>query len=242
MRFYVISDLHLKFSENSEDRKRRERVLNFLDSLIGKADILVLNGDIFDLWFAWNRVIIKSYFPILKKFADIRESGCKIYFTAGNHDFWFRDFLSQYLGFSIHQNNLNLVIDGKKILIAHGDQYTSNDLRYKIFRSIIRNKIVMWIFQIIHPDLALNIGKTMSRSSRNRAMSPQLKEAKAKGLESYAIKQLNKDSDVVIMGHSHSPVLKEFDTGLYINSGDWIKHNTYIEAIDGKFQLKIYKE
>ena len=139
MKVFVASDFHLKFSENREDRSRKNRVISFLDSLIGKADLLILNGDIFDLWYSWNHVIIKNYFPVLKKLADLKESGCKIVFVAGNHDFWFKDFLSDTLGMEIHREYYTTKINGKNYFIAHGDKYTTNDLRYHLFRSLIRN-------------------------------------------------------------------------------------------------------
>lgn len=236
MRVIIASDFHLKFQENAEDRERRIRVLKFLDSLIGSTDLLILNGDIFDLWFAWNNVIIKGYFPILKKLADLRESGCRIVFIAGNHDFWFRDFLTGYLDIEVYKNNFIEEIDGKNILVSHGDLYTSNDLRYKIFRAIIRNRIVMWLFGILHPDFALNIGKTMSRSSRKRRVSENLMKTREKGLIEFARKQLTK-FDIVIMGHSHLPKLQEFENGIYANAGDWIVNNSYLKLIDGNIEL-----
>ena len=140
MRVYFASDFHLKFIENQEDKERREKVISFLDSLVGNADLLVLNGDVFDLWFTWNTVMIKGYFPILKKLADISESGCRIVFTAGNHDFWFRDFLTDYLDIELFEDSFSEVIDGKSVYVTHGDLYTKNDFRYKLFRSLVRNK------------------------------------------------------------------------------------------------------
>ncbi|MDA3814674.1 MAG: UDP-2,3-diacylglucosamine diphosphatase, partial [Candidatus Cloacimonetes bacterium] len=61
MNVYIASDFHLKFVENAEDKKRREKVLSFLDSIKDDADLLILNGDIFDLWFVWKKFIIKGY-------------------------------------------------------------------------------------------------------------------------------------------------------------------------------------
>ncbi len=70
---------------------------------------------------------------------------------------------------------MQLLLDGKKIFVTHGDLHTTNDIRYKIFRSVIRNKVVMTIFEILHPDFSLSIGRKMSRSSRSRPMSTELK-------------------------------------------------------------------
>ena len=239
MRVYIASDFHLKFIENQEDRERRDKVISFLNSLIGKADLLILNGDIFDLWFTWKTVMIKGYFPILKKLADLRESGCRIVFIAGNHDFWFRDFLIDYLDIEIYNDSFSETIDNKKIFVTHGDLHTKNDTRYKIFRSLIRNKFVMWIFGSIHPDFALKLGRSMSRTSSGKKASQELMQIREKGLIDFAEKKLN-DCDLVIMGHSHIPRLNHFDNGIYANAGDWVQNSSYLKMIDGEIELFDY--
>jgi len=241
MKVYIASDFHLKFSENKEDSIRRKRVLSFLESLVGKADLLILNGDIFDIWFVWKSVIIKGYFPILKKLADIKESGCRIVFIAGNHDFWFNDFLEKELGFEIFTDTFSEIIEGKKVFISHGDLFTSNDFRYRVFRKIIRNKFVMKIFEIIHPDIALNLGKFLSRSSRDTKIPKAIQRRKESGLDRFAKQKLT-EYDIVILGHSHSPKLVQYENGIYLNSGDWIVHNSYIRMLAGKIEICYYDE
>ncbi|MCD4818543.1 MAG: UDP-2,3-diacylglucosamine diphosphatase [Candidatus Cloacimonetes bacterium] len=237
MKIYIASDFHLKFQESREDLQRRERVQVFLRSLIGKADVLILNGDIFDLWFVWKKVIIKSYFPILKILADIRESGCRIIFIAGNHDFWFGDFLSNYLDIEVYQDSFSGTLDGLKMFVTHGDQYTTNDKRYQIFRAFIRNRIITKTFETLHPDFALSIGSKLSRSSRRSKIPISVTQKRENGLIDFAKKKV-RDNDLIVMGHSHLPKKIEFEKGIYVNSGDWIKHNTYVKIIDGKIELK----
>jgi len=181
MNIYIASDFHLKFHENSEDKKRRETVIRFLDSIKHDCDLLILNGDIFDLWFDWDTVIIKGYFRILRKFAELADSGIRLVLISGNHDFWFQDFLTEYIGMEIYEDNFTLD-SPVSLFCSHGDLFTSNDFRYKFFRRLIRNKVVKFIFKILHPDISLNIGRFLSRSSRSRTISPALKEKKEKGL------------------------------------------------------------
>jgi len=169
MNVFIVSDFHLAFeTETNEERERNRAVLNFLSNIKDKADMLILNGDIFDLWYDWNSTIIKGYFPVLKKLADLKENNCKLVFIAGNHDFWFNDFFAKYLDCEIHMNSFTAAIDGKKLFVAHGDQYTSNDHRYHIFRFLIRHPLTRFFFSLLHPDLALKIGRSMSRTSRKR--------------------------------------------------------------------------
>ncbi|MBL7149453.1 MAG: UDP-2,3-diacylglucosamine diphosphatase [Candidatus Cloacimonetes bacterium] len=241
MRVIIASDFHLKFAENQEDKERRERVVSFLDSLIGKTDLLILNGDIFDLWFVWKNVIMKGYFPILKKLADLRESGCRIVFIAGNHDFWFRDFLTGFLDIEIYRHDFFEEIDGKKIYVSHGDLFTLNDLRYKIFRAIIRNKIIMNFYGILHPDLALGIGKSLSRTSRKQQASSDRLKKKETGLITFAKRKLD-ECDIVILGHSHLPKVEILENGIYANAGDWMGNSTYLEMNDGEIKLCEYSK
>ena len=239
MKVYIASDFHLKFVENAEDTERRERVLSFLDSIKDDADLLILNGDIFDLWFVWRKFIIKGYFPLLLKLSQLRENGIRIVFIAGNHDFWFKGFLTETLGIEVYKDDFFETIDGVKTFVSHGDRYTSNDLRYQIFRKMIRNKFIMWVFGNLHPDLALNIGKNMSRSSRNQQPTDETLNKREQGLIHFAKKKLN-ESDLVILGHSHIPKIARYENGIYANAGDWINNSSYLTMTNGKIELHNY--
>jgi UDP-2,3-diacylglucosamine hydrolase len=236
MRVIIVSDFHLKTEPEAENLERYDRVLSFLKSLIGNTDILIMNGDIFDLWFVWKEVIIKRYFPILKVLADLQENGCRLIFIAGNHDFWFRDFLTNYLNIEVYPDNFTETIDDRKILVTHGDMHTSNDQRYRVFRSLVRNRFLMKLFEIFHPDIAVKLGGLLSRSSRKKRISQNLMIQREKGLISFARKQFEY-FDIVAMAHSHLPKLIAFDNRYYANSGDWIQNNSYLEMIDGQIKL-----
>ena len=234
MRVFMASDFHLQIIDNQNERQIK--VLKFLDSLIGNADLLILNGDIFDFWIVWKNAIIKQYFPILKKLADIKESGCRIVFIAGNHDFWFKDFLVTFLEIEVYNDNFIEDIDGKKIFVSHGDIYTTNDLRYKIFRTIIRNRLVRKTIEMLHPNIAVKLANKLSRSSRSRKISTKLHSRREEGLNEFA-RKTSSDFDVIIFGHSHFPKMENIGNCVYANCGDWISNNSYIKMVDGKVEL-----
>lgn len=241
MRICVVSDLHYKYAPDLPDEiEQNLRILAFLSTLPGNYDLLVLNGDIFDLWYDWRSVIVKSYFPILKLLADLRDSGCRIVYISGNHDFWFNDFFPEYLQVELQPDYYVTEADQKKLYFTHGDLHTANDLRYHILRRTIRLPFAKKLFDIFHPDFALMIGKTMSRSSRLRRVSHALQEKKRAGMEVYA-QSLMPAYDYVLMGHSHEPCRIPMQHGIYLNSGDWVKHSTYISIIDGKAEINTYQ-
>ena len=215
---------------------------SFLASCVGNYDMLVLGGDIFDLWFDWKYTIVKQYFPILRLLADIHDAGCRIIYISGNHDFWFGDFLSKYLGCEIFPNGFTYEVDGKILRFEHGDTRTVNDLRYQIYRRIIRLSGMKHLFSLLHPDLALNLGTVLSRTSRKRPRSNDERNRRTGGLYVYAEKLiLSKKADIVVMGHSHKPDLIPIGSGYYANCGDWLEHYSYLEIINGSVELKHYQ-
>jgi len=239
MKVIIVSDFHLKYDEDLEAKERKERIISFLSKLNRKVDILILNGDIFDLWYSWEKVIIKDYFSILKVLVNLIENGTKIKLVSGNHDFWFNGFLEKDLGIEIYNENLIENYNGLKTFVSHGDLFTTNDNRYKIFRFLIRKSFMKFLFKLIHPDLSLSIGKFLSRSSRNRRTIKRIKYKKESGLIQSA-KRLLRDYDLVVMGHTHEPKKVILENGLYINSGDWIDHNSYVLINNGKADLFEY--
>jgi len=242
MRTIFVSDAHIKFNENQEDIQRRKRFLDFLHSLKGNTDILVLNGDIFDLWLAWKHVIIKEYFSLLTALSELSQNGTRIILTSGNHDFWYSGFLKTQLNIEVCKNSFIESIEGKKFFVDHGDRYTKNDFRYHLFRSVIRNKLVQKIFSLLHPDFALDIGIKLSRSSRSRRIPRHKREIMVNSLQQAAQKLLKShDYDFVIFSHSHVPVIFSAEHGIYANTGDWVTHTSYLEFNKGILTLKEYK-
>jgi len=243
MNICVISDVHYKYRQESPaDRENSQLFLSFLEGIAGRYDLLVLNGDIFDLYNDWKYTIVRQYFPVLHRLANILEAGCRIVYISGNHDFWFNGFLDKELGFELYSDHYSLNADGKELLFTHGDLYTVNDLRYKLFRRLIRTPLVRLSFDLLHPDLALTIGAAMSRSSRLRRMSDVLKRRKGNGLKTWARAQISKGkADIVIMGHNHEPEIISVGSGVYANAGDWLRNHSYLEILDGKIYLNHYK-
>ena len=141
----------------------------------------------------------------------------------------------------IYRNHFTEKIDGKELFVTHGDLFTRNDFRYKIFRALIRNKLIMKIFSVLHPDFALQLGEKLSRSSRFRKIPLKLRKIKESGLDNFAEKKLD-EFDIEVLGHSHFPKIINFSKGIYANCGDWVNHNSYIKIKNGKVELCDFKE
>jgi UDP-2,3-diacylglucosamine hydrolase len=43
------------------------------------------------------------------------------------------------------------------------------------------------------------------------------------------------------MGHRHQPKTEKIDTGIYVNTGDWLLHRSYAEFNGETLELKTWK-
>ena len=239
MRVYFISDAHLKpIPKTDADVQRQEKVAQFLQSITGKADLLVIAGDFFDLWFDWQNIVFSQFFSVYYALKTLRDSGCKIKMIAGNHDFYFRFFLQDQLGIEIYRKECVLEIDGRKIFVTHGDSHGKNDFRYKFYKFIIRSKIFELFFGIMHPSLSLKIGSLASRSSRARKVDPKKLAKKEDQLFRFAQDKIAKEGyDLVVMGHTHRPLLLPAGSGFYANCGDWLSHDSFLKMEAGEISI-----
>ncbi len=239
MNCYFISDTHLKpVPKSSDDRERQIRVVKFLEKITGEADYLIIDGDFFDLWYDWSNIVLSEFFPVYFALRQLANSGCKIKMLSGNHDFYFRFFLQKYLDIEIFADSCSLEIDNKRVFVTHGDSHSQNDFRYKIYKYLIRSKIFEIFFGIVHPVTAIKIGSLASRSSRNRKTDTKKLERKENDFLQFAENKIkNENFDLVVMGHTHNPILKKIENGFYANCGDWLTHNSFVQLKDGKVFL-----
>jgi predicted phosphodiesterase len=63
-------------------------------------------------------------------------------------------------------------------------------------------------------------------------------EPLAKALEEFAQRKLREGFDVVVLGHSHVPVLKSLGAGWYLNPGGWVEDTPRLGCFDGE-QLRL---
>jgi UDP-2,3-diacylglucosamine hydrolase len=151
-----------------------------------------------------------------------------------------KDFFHDELGMKTYHQPIETVIDGKRILIHHGDGLSHNDGGYRMLKKILNNPVSIRLFTWVHPDIGVSIARSSSRKSRKHTARKAYGEED--GMVDFARKKIGEGFDIVVMGHRHSPVCMEIGAGVYINLGDWINHNTYAELSGGRIELKEWKQ
>lgn len=232
----VISDVHL-----GTYGCHAKELLAYLASV--KPKILILNGDIIDIW-----QFRKSYFPashlkVIKKIISLSSKGTKVYYLTGNHDEFLRKFTDLHLGNLSLLNKLVLDLDGKKAWIFHGDVFDASINHAKWLA-----KLGGWGY-----DLLIVINRFLNWILAKMNKEPYSLSKKIKDNVKSAVKfitnfenvctelAIENHYDYVICGHIHEPkislVQTENGTTTYLNSGDWIENLTALEYHNKKWKL-----
>ena len=237
---YFISDAHLGLGTKEEERAKEDRLIAFLGSIRKDASQLFIVGDLFDAWIEYRTVIPKGFHRILSALDELVRSGVTVHYLVGNHDFWIRDYFREELGMRTYHTPFDVLIDGKKVLVHHGDGLATKDAGYRILKKIINNPFSIWLYSWVHPDIGISLARSSSRKSRQYTSVKEY--GREDGMVEFSRKKIDEGFDVVVMGHRHEPACKEFGKGLYVNLGDWIRHNTYAIMDNGRMELKQWQQ
>ena len=235
MALYIFSDAHLGTANHELEQKKISHIESLFTKVSTDGDRLIILGDLFDFWFEYKHAIPKEHLKVLRMLAELVESGIKVDYICGNHDFWMGDFFEREVGLNLHRDSLDTEYDGRKLHLIHGDGLAKADRGYRFLKRVLRNPVNIWLYQKLPPDWAIPLAKFVSETSRD--YTAKRDSTFAIDYEMYARRKMD-EYDVVAIGHLHIPVFKEYDNGVYINTGDFINHFSYAKMSDGVIALE----
>ena len=232
----VISDVHLgTYGSNAKE------LVNYLESI--DPEILVLNGDIIDIWQFNKRYFPKSHMKVIQSITNLLTKGTKIHYITGNHDEMFRKFANFSIGNFHIQNKLVLKLESGTAWIFHGDVFDTTMKHSKWVAKlggkgydllILLNTCINWF--------SVKLGR------EKISLSKKVKDS-VKGIIKYvnnfentaAEIAIENGYDYVVCGHIHQPQIKKIAVKdkevTYLNSGDWVENATALEYTEGKWTL-----
>lgn len=238
----VISDVHL----GTYGCRARElcRYLSTID-----PSILVLNGDIVDIWQFSKKYWPKSHMQVVKQITSMLTRGVKVYYVTGNHDEMLRRFEHFSLGDFHIVNKLVLCHhDGCKSWIFHGDVF---DVTMKHSKWLARLGAVGYDTLILINSFINAISERLGkgRISLSKRIKHSVKSAVSfiNNFEQVVADiALQKGYHHVICGHIHQPARKTMRSGnkevLYLNSGDWVENLTALECTGNEWSIYYYQQ
>lgn len=239
MTSYFVSDLHFGLLEREEEISRERKFVEFLEFAKNNANKLFILGDLFDYWFEYKRVIQKGYFRTFTALQDLVENNVEVHYFIGNHDFMHRDFFQNEIGAIVHEDVINLELDGHKFFLGHGDGLIANDLGYNILKKILRNKFLQKLYSLFHPDFGIWLASSSSKKSRDYTTEKSYGEID--GLFEAAKKKINEGNEYVLFGHSHIRREEKYKDGNYINLGTWLSRPCYGKFENNEFSIIDWK-
>ncbi|MCF8239441.1 MAG: UDP-2,3-diacylglucosamine diphosphatase [Saprospiraceae bacterium] len=224
----TISDVHL----GTYGCHARE-LYRYLRSI--EPEILVLNGDIIDMWEFRKRYFPADHLQVIKEIFRMASKGTRVYYITGNHDDVLRRFSNLRLGHIHLKDKLVLQINGEKTWIFHGDVFDMSiqvtpllaRVGSRSYNVLIRlNRLVNRILEKMQKPKISLAGKI--KQSVKRAVQF------VQDFEDLAIHAaLEKGYDYVLCGHIHRPMIRKVENHqgsvTYLNSGDWVENLTAME-------------
>jgi len=232
---YVISDVHLGHASPETERL----LLSFLRALPGRASSLMINGDLFEFWFEWKSVVHRSGVRVLAALMDLRDAGIPVTMLAGNHDCWGGDVLRD-AGVDFQLGPWTGTLGGWRARVEHGDGLRlKEDRGYRALRSVLRNRLAIRAFGVLHPDWASRLA--MGGSNASRTYQPR---DSGRGLRQVAESALAADRslELLIYGHSHVWALERMPSGnVYANAGSWLDAPTFLAITPERIALRTWE-
>lgn len=212
--------------------------------VISDVEDLYIVGDFFDFWFSKNDRIYPEFRPMVDMLVALKKRGIHVHLCEGNHDFLLEDYFTDVLDIPISEEWLTITLDGKRVLISHGDTVDKEDKSYLFLRMILRSRLVRFLKKWLPQPVLWRIAKKSSEISKAALENP--KSRLVEKMYQFAVDKFADGFDAVILGHCHVPVLREKSIGgkikTFVTLGDWLVHNSYLYYANGRFELYYFKQ
>lgn len=206
------------------------------------AETLYLVGDIIDGW-----QLRKSWFwtqphnDLIQKLLRKARKGSTVYYLPGNHDEFAQAYEGlQFGGITVRREMIHTLLDGRRLLVIHGDQFDGVVLHKK------------WLAHLgagaYDAALFLNHWFNVVRRRLGRpywSLSSYLKH-KVKNAVNFisnfetalADEARRRGCVGVVCGHIHRAEIRMIQGILYCNDGDWVESCTaLVEHLDGRLEI-----
>jgi len=236
----VISDVHL-----GTYGCHAKELLKYLKSI--KPKMLVLNGDIIDVWQFSKRYWPETHMKVVRKLMKFVVEGVPVYYLTGNHDELLRKFADMHMGAFHLQNKLILELDGKKAWFFHGDVFdvTMQHSKWLAKLGAVGYDTLILINSFVNWGLTLVGREKMSFSKRIKAKFKDAVKFINKFEDTAAELAAEKGYGYVVCGHIHQPEMRKIDTEhgavTYLNSGDWVENLTALEYHEKEWTIFKYE-
>ncbi len=199
-----ISDLHL-----TPERPLPVQLFHrFIAEVAPDAQALYILGDFFEAWVGDDTLSLPFNRDIVHALKSLADRGVEIYFLPGNRDFLAGQDFAKAAGLNLLADPTRIDLHGVPTLLAHGDQFCTDDTTYQAFRRQVRDPV--WQQQFLAQPLEQRLAQAAALRERSEHAKADKKPdimdvspaAISAMLDAYPIRR-------IIHGHTHRPARHE---------------------------------
>ena len=232
----IVGDAHL----GAVPGEVEEAMLAFFQEVPTLGDSLLVNGDLFDFWFAWKRAIPRSGFRIASALAELGRR-VPVLMTGGNHDRWGDSFWDREAQVRFGAEGLRFRLGSTEVLAVHGDGIAEQHWSARLMHRLTRHPVTVAAFRSLPPDAGFWLVDRLSARLADSTRDREVLDRAALAQKVWAERRLSEDPAVglLVMGHTHRVALSEpFPGRRYLNPGAWLDGLRYAVATERDVELK----
>lgn len=236
----VLSDLHL-----GTYGCQANEIVNYLRSI--QPQLLILNGDIIDIWQFSKRFFPVAHMQVLKEIFSLLSHGTRVIYITGNHDEALRRYSGMRIGNLELADKFVMEMNGKMTWFFHGDVFdrtTKGSAKFIAKLGGYGYDLLILINSILNKLLVLLGREKMSFSKKVKNSVKKAVSWIADFEQTAAELAIEKQYDYVVCGHIHQPQKRIITTKngsvTYLNSGDWIENLSALEYNRGNWEIVYY--
>lgn len=233
-----ISDLHLDATRPDIT----EQFLSFLEQEASRAERLYILGDLFEAWIGDDDPDPDKR-RVVAALKNLTASGVRCFVMHGNRDFLLGARFCAQTGTQLIDDGTVVAVNGRKVLLMHGDTLCTDDHAYQRLRRIVRNPVIQWLLR------SMTLAQRQRLAARMRAGSKAHIEAADKSMpyvmdvSSAAVASAFRayEVDCLIHGHTHRPAIHSLIVDgtprTRIVLGDWYEQGSVLRWATQGYEL-----
>ena len=232
-----ISDLHLEAARPEIG----EQFFAFLDDDAKDADALYILGDFFDAWVGDDDPD-EYYAGVKQALRTLVDRGVPVYFMHGNRDFMIGDQFAAETGVTILPDPCPVELNGKSVLLSHGDALCTDDVEYQQVRTMTRNPEwqAMILTKSLEERMALAAHARAQSRARNVAHDEDIMDVNPNEVRKIIAEH---GVEFLLHGHTHRPAIHDVEIDDRIAKrivlGDWHEQGSVLRWDEDGFVLSV---
>ena len=219
---YFISDVHFQMTNSEQEKLRRKKMYSLFKKIQNTGGTLIIGGDFFDFWYDYGYYIAPEYSDVFDELDKLNQSGINIHYVAGNHDYWDFGFFKKKFKAKFYKNDFEFKINGKSILVTHGDGVLARDKYYRVLKTFLRSRINIFLFKLLPAKLGCSLAKMVSQTDKHFDKKEHLNTEIINELKIWSKPKLKNEYDTILIGHYHQNGIEKIDNKNLIFMGDWV--------------------